>query len=56
MIIADIIETFISGDWGNEVATEETPNVVYCIRGTDIVPISNNDFSNIHYVIFLIRA
>ena len=47
MIIADIIKTFISGDWGSEVPTEETPNAVYCVRGSDIVPISNNDFSNI---------
>ena len=47
MIIADIIKTFISGDWGSEVPTEETPNAVYCVRGADIVPISNNDFSNI---------
>ena len=47
MIIADIIKTFISGDWGSEVLTEESPNAVYCVRGADIVPISNNDFSNI---------
>ncbi|MBW9199955.1 restriction endonuclease subunit S [Bacteroidales bacterium SW299] len=47
MIIADIIKTFISGDWGSEEPTEETPNAVYCVRGADIVSISNNDFSNI---------
>ena len=47
MRINEIIETFISGDWGNEILTEETPNAVYCVRGADIVPISNNDLSNI---------
>ncbi len=47
MKLSDVIETFISGDWGNEMASNDTPNAVYCVRGADIVPITNNDYSNI---------
>ena len=47
MKLADIIELFIPGDWGNEDYSSETPNNVYCIRGADIVPVSNHNFSNI---------
>ena len=47
MKLSDIIETFVSGDWGNESASAETPNAVFCVRGADIVPITNNDFSGI---------
>ncbi len=47
MKLADIIETFISGDWGEATASENTSNAVHCIRGADIVPIANHDFNNI---------
>ena len=47
MKLADIIETFISGDWGEETVAEDTPNSVFCIRGADIVPIENSEFSAI---------
>lgn len=47
MKLADIIELFISGDWGNDVPTKDTPNAIFCIRGADIVPIKNNEFYNI---------
>ena len=47
MKLADIIEVFIAGDWGNESPNEETPNAVYCVRGADIVPISIGEFCNI---------
>lgn len=47
MKIIDIIEQFISGDWGEETSTDETPCKVSCIRGADIVPIENNDFGHI---------
>ena len=47
MKLADIIELFIPGDWGNEDYSSETPNNVYCIRGADVVPISNHSFCNI---------
>lgn len=43
----DIIDAFISGDWGNEEVSEDNPNKVFCVRGADIVPILNNYFSNI---------
>ena len=43
----DIIDTFISGDWGNEEESPEAPCCVSCIRGADIVPICNSDFDNI---------
>ena len=38
---------FIAGDWGNESSSLETPHAVFCVRGADIVPISNNEFANI---------
>ena len=47
MKLADIIETFISGDWGEETVAEVTPNSVFCIRGADIVPITNHCFKGI---------
>ena len=45
--LIDIIEEFISGDWGEENATEDTPCAVSCVRGADIVSISNSRFENI---------
>ena len=45
--LIDIIKEFISGDWGEENATEDTPCAVSCVRGADIVPISNSRFENI---------
>ena len=47
MTLINIIEYFIPGDWGNETLSEEAPCKVSCIRGADIVPIENNDFSHI---------
>lgn len=47
MKIIDTIDSFIPGDWGNETLSEDTPCKVSCIRGADIVPIENNDFSHI---------
>ena len=45
--LIDIVEEFISGDWGEESATNDAPCAVSCIRGADIVPISNSRFENI---------
>ena len=47
MKLAEVIDSFISGDWGNEEYSNESPNAVFCVRGADIVPISNNSFNNI---------
>lgn len=47
MKIADIIDHYISGDWGNDDYSDETPKEVFCVRGADIVPITNTDFKNI---------
>ena len=47
MKLADIIEKFISGDWGEEAPSNDTPNAVYCVRGADIVPITNHNFAEI---------
>lgn len=47
MLIADVIESFVSGDWGNDKYSNDTPNAVSCIRGADIVPISNTEYSDI---------
>ena len=45
--ICDIIDSYISGDWGNDCTTDDTPHPVYCVRGADIVPISNSQFNDI---------
>ncbi|MBQ2882825.1 MAG: restriction endonuclease subunit S, partial [Alphaproteobacteria bacterium] len=45
--ISDIIETYISGDWGNDEPTEDASCPVSCIRGADIVPIYNSEYRNI---------
>ena len=45
--LIDIVEEFISGDWGEENATDDAPCAVSCVRGADIVPISNSRFENI---------
>lgn len=47
MKLADIIDTFITGDWGEEFPTQDTPNAAYCVRGADIVPITNHNFTDI---------
>ena len=47
MKLADIIDSFISGDWGEEYPTQDTPNAAYCVRGADIVPITNHNFTDI---------
>ena len=47
MKLADIIDSFISGDWGEESPTQDTPNAAYCVRGADIVPITNHNFTDI---------
>ena len=45
--ICDIIEEYISGDWGNDMPSEDASCMVSCIRGADIVPIENSEFSAI---------
>ena len=49
MKLIDIIETFISGDWGYETYTDEECVRVHCLRSADIVPIYQFDFENIPY-------
>ncbi len=47
MKIKDIIDVFIAGDWGEETCSNESPCAVTCVRGADIVPISECNFSAI---------
>ena len=47
MKIKDIIDQFIAGDWGEETCSNEMPCAVTCVRGADIVPIFEYDFSAI---------
>ena len=47
MILAEIIDEFVSGDWGNEEYGDDTPNTVSCIRGADFEPILSVDYTNI---------
>ena len=44
MKLIDIIEIFIAGDWGEETCSNQTPCAVTCVRGADIIPISEYDF------------
>ena len=47
MILAELIDEFVSGDWGNEECSDDTPNAVFCIRAADFEPILSVDYSNI---------
>ncbi len=47
MKIKDIIDQFIAGDWGEETCSNEKPCAVTCVRGADIIPISEYNFSAI---------
>ena len=47
MKIKDIIDLFITGDWGEETCSDETPCAVTCVRGADIIPVSEYNFSAI---------
>ena len=47
MKLKDIIDQFIAGDWGEETCSNEAPCAVTCIRGADIIPISEYNFSTI---------
>ena len=47
MILAEIIEEYISGDWGNEEYSDDTPNAVFCIRAADFMSILSVDYTNI---------
>lgn len=47
MKFSDTIESYISGDWGEEFPSEESPISVHCIRSADIVPYYNNIFDGI---------
>ncbi len=45
--LSQVIDKFISGDWGTEEPTDSNTILVSCIRGADIVPITNGQFDNI---------
>jgi restriction endonuclease S subunit len=45
--LINIIQEYVSGDWGNEKQTENEQFAVSCIRGADIVPIENSNYKNI---------
>ncbi len=47
MKLAEIIDSFITGDWGDEAISTDNSNAVFCVRGADIVPISNHKFDDI---------
>ena len=42
----DVIDAWISGDWGKEEPTDEYVKEVYCIRSADIIPIYHNSFGS----------
>lgn len=45
--LSNIVESYVSGDWGNESYSDGKNLKVFCVRGADIIPILNNDFSKI---------
>lgn len=47
MFIFDTIDHFISGDWGADEASDETPKAVRCIRGADINNVNAQSFENV---------
>ena len=47
MKLSEIIDVFVTGDWGNASSSVESPHAVSCVRGADIVPIGNNEFGKI---------
>jgi type I restriction enzyme S subunit len=47
MKLTDIVESFISGDWGNDSVSEENSCRVFCIRGADIEPIKTQNYNQI---------
>lgn len=47
MKFKDVIECYISGDWGSETPNSNENVAVSCIRGADIMPIRNCDYSEI---------
>jgi len=47
MKLSEIIDVFVAGDWGKDSPSIEAPHAVSCVRGADIVPITNNEFTNI---------
>lgn len=47
MKLVELIDEYISGDWGNEELCVDTPNSVFCIRAADFVPILSVDYTNI---------
>ena len=47
MKLSEIIDVFVAGDWGKDSLSIEAPHAVSCVRGADIVPITNNEFGDI---------
>lgn len=47
MKIKDCILTTISGDWGVENISDDSPIKVYCLRSADIAPIYQHDYKGI---------
>lgn len=47
MILAELIKEYVSGDWGNEEPSEDTPIEVFCIRAADFVSILSVDYTSI---------
>lgn len=47
--ISDVIEKYISGDWGEEANTNENLIKVFCIRGADINNVNGGIFNHIPF-------
>ena len=42
--ISDLVKSYISGDWGSDIPTQECTNLVACVRGADINNLNNGQF------------
>lgn len=47
MKLADIVNRTISGDWGNDEYSSDTPYAIKCIRSADIVPYYNHIYNSV---------
>ena len=45
--LSSIIQTYVSGDWGNDQPTHDTPIKVSCVRGADINDINAHKFDTL---------
>ena len=43
----DTVAEFVSGDWGSDTESAETPSSAFCIRAADVAPIETHNYTTI---------